>query len=128
MKCKDCGTSLGKDEVVCKKCGASNPLEAISIPKTIEELLAQIPEPKVKAPTKICSNYNPDSKGKCDYWRDGRCNATMHSRASVERLGEDYFCPHMPNYHKDKKKSLMKKEISKKYWTTYWEEKQKKVK
>jgi hypothetical protein len=89
---------------------------------TIRDILDRIPEPKVKTPTKICSSYNPDSEGICSYWR-GRCDALMHSRASVERLGEDYFCPHMPNFHKERKKILTKKEISKKYWTTYWEEK-----
>ncbi|MFX1412561.1 MAG: hypothetical protein ACFFA2_01865 [Promethearchaeota archaeon] len=89
---------------------------------SIRELLDQIPEPKMKPPTKVCLSYNPESDGKCSYWR-GRCDAVMHSRASVESLGDDYFCPHMPNFHKDKKKALIEKEISKKYWTAYWEKK-----
>lgn len=88
----------------------------------IKDLLDRIAEPEVKAPTKICLSYSPESDGKCSYWA-GRCNAMMYSKASVESLGEDYFCPHMPNFHKEKKRALIEKEISKKYWTDYWEKK-----
>lgn len=91
--------------------------------KTLRDILKQIPDPKVKPPTKLCLSYNPDSTGKCSFFRRGRCDAIYHSKASIEKLGEDYFCPHMPKFHLEKKKSLIAKEISKKYWTEYWENK-----
>ena len=91
--------------------------------KKLKDILEQIPEPKVKQPTKLCLSYNPDYTGKCSYYWRGQCQATMLSKGTIERLGEDYFCPHMPNFHLERKKSLIEKEISKKYWTEYWENK-----
>ena len=89
--------------------------------QTIRDLINRTPEPNVKEPTHVCPSYDPDIEGKCSYW-SGRCNAFMYSKASIERLGEDYFCPHMPDFHKQRKKANIEKEVSKEYWTAYWQE------